>query len=78
MPCVCTRVQQRFAVVLAQFVVLLALRAFEFAVDGLLGLLRQFARHLLFGAPQDERAQRLRQKLRAHPRRDCAPGRPPC
>ena len=47
----------------AQVVVLLALRAFQLAEDRLLGLLRQFARHLLLGAPQNERPQRLRQQL---------------
>ena len=46
---------------LAQLVVLLLLRAFEFAVDGLLGLRRQLARHLLLGAAQDERTQGLRE-----------------
>ena len=62
-PAVCTRAQQGVAIVRAQLVVVLALRTFQFAVDGLLGLRRQLARHLLFGAPQDEGPQRVRQQL---------------
>ena len=48
--------EQRIAVVLAQLVVELALRGLQLAVDGLLGLGRKVARHLLLGAAQDERA----------------------
>ncbi len=43
------------AVVLPQLVVELALRRLQFAVDGLLGLGRQFPRDLVLGAPQDKR-----------------------
>ena len=49
----------------AQIVVLLALRALQFAEDRLLGLLRQFPRHLLLRPPQDERPQRVASSRRA-------------
>ena len=56
------RLQQRVAVVLAQFVVELALGGLQLAVDGLLGLGGKFRRHLLLGAAQDERPQRVGQQ----------------
>ena len=56
------RLQQRIAVVQAQFVVELALRGLQLAEEGLLGFGRKLARHLLLGAPQNERAQRVGQQ----------------
>ena len=46
--------QQRLPVVLAQFVVLLALCRIQLAIDGLLDLLRQLLDHLSLGPPQDD------------------------
>ena len=54
--------EQRVAVVLPQIAVKLLLRRLHFAEYGLLGLEWKLAGHLLLGAPQDERPQRLRQK----------------
>ena len=54
--------QQRLAVMLAQFVVELALRVVELAVDRLLEFLRQVRRDLLLGAAEDERPQRAGEK----------------
>src|SRR5450432_1290322 len=50
---------------LFQVVVLFPLRAFKLAVDGLFRLRRQLARNLLFGPPQDERAQSVPSNCRA-------------
>src|SRR3979411_2649847 len=55
--------EQRRPVVRAQLVVVAPLRAFELALERLLGAGRQFRRHLLLGAPEDERTQRPRQPL---------------
>ena len=54
--------QQRVAVVLAQFVVKLALGGFHLAVDGLLGFGGKFRRYLRLGPAEDERAQRVGQQ----------------
>ena len=51
--------QQGLAVMFAQFVVTLTLVLVQLAIDGLLQLLGEFLRHLVFRAAQDERAQRL-------------------
>ena len=51
--------EERHAVMTAQLLVVLSLRAFELAENGLLGFLGELAGHLLLGPPQDERAKRL-------------------
>ncbi len=51
--------KQFVAVVTLQFVVLLALFAFQFAIDGLFRFLGKLAGNLLFGTAQDERPERL-------------------
>ena len=53
--------EQRLAIVRAQLVVVPPLRAFELALERLLGASRQLRRDLLLRAPQDERTQRARE-----------------
>ncbi len=54
--------QQGIAIVLAQFVVELALGRLHLAVNGLLGFRGQLASDLFLGPAQDERPQRAGQK----------------
>src|SRR5262245_51259179 len=56
-------VEQRVAVMVAQFVIEFALRRFEFAEDSLLLFLREVFSDLLLGAAQDKRAQGLGEQL---------------
>src|SRR5437867_13409068 len=54
--------EERVTIVCPQFIVQTALLRFEFAIDGLFRLGRQFARDLLFGSPQQKWTQRFRKE----------------